>query len=251
MTPLVSIIMPCYNAEAYIEASIVSVVNQSYQKWELLIVDDNSTDMSSHIIKRFEQQDARIVSLHNHQNLGAAQSRNRALEQAKGRYIAFLDSDDIWFASKLEKQITLMQEQNIALCYSHYEVIDEEGTPLTTYHAPTHVRYRDMLKTSLIGTLTMVYDREILGTPYFQSIGHEDYVFKLALLKKIPYAVGIDEILAQYRRHTQSLSSNKLKTIYWQWKIYREVEKLSLIKSLYYFVHYAYFGVFKYRASPK
>jgi len=247
MTPLVSIIMPCYNAEQYIEESILSVLSQSYINWELLIIDDNSTDTSNEIIHTFQQKDARIKSIKNHINLGAAKSRNHGLDAATGTYIAFLDSDDIWLDSKLEKQITFMENNHILLCYSDYYTIDEKGNLLTSYHAPKQVSYSDMLKTSTIGTLTMVYNIQEVGKIYFKELGHEDYILKLDILKKIPYAEGILEPLAKYRRHTQSLSSNKLQTIHWQWKIYREVENLSLSKSIYYFIHYAYFGFFKYR----
>ena len=140
-----------------------------------------------------------------------------------------------------------MQEEKVTLCYTDYDTIDEEGNTLSTYFAPKSVNYYDMLKTSSIGTLTMVYDTEKLGKIYLQDMGHEDYILKLCILKKISYARGISEPLAQYRRHTQGLSSNKLHTLHWQWKIYREVENLSLMKSIYYFIHYAYFGIIKYR----
>jgi glycosyltransferase involved in cell wall biosynthesis len=246
MKELVSIIMPCYNAQAYIEDAILSVQAQRYSHWELLIVDDHSVDKSSQIIEKFMQEDSRIQSIKNNTNIGAARSRNLALDKANGAYIAFLDSDDLWLSSKLEKQIIYMQKNNIHLCYTDYDTIDAQGKPLATYNAPKQVNYYDMLKTSSIGTLTMIYNKNVLGKIYFKTVGHEDYILKLDILKKIPYAEGILEPLAKYRRHTQSLSNNKLQTIRWQWKIYRENEKLSLSKSIYYFIHYAYFGFFKY-----
>ena len=140
-----------------------------------------------------------------------------------------------------------MQSKHIFLSYTDYYTMDEKGKHLTTYRAPPQVNYTDMLKTSCIGTLTMIYNTQRIGKIYFKDLGHEDYVLKLDILKKIPYARSITEPLAKYRKHKKSLSNNKLAAIQWQWKIYREVEKLSLAKSIYYFIHYAYFGFFKYK----
>ena len=247
MQALVSIIMPCYNAQEYIEEAIRSVIQQHYQNWELIIINDSSSDNSQEIIEIYRAQESRIVSLHNSDNIGAARSRNRGLELARGDYIAFLDSDDIWLPMKLNKQVALMQKEHIALCYSAYEVIDTQGVKTSTFHVPSRLSYSDMLKTSIMGTLTTIYHAKTLGKYYFEELGHEDYVMKLQLLKRVPFAQGINEPLAKYRIHTKSLSRNKFHAAQWQWKIYREVEHLSLAKSIYYFLHYAYFGVFKYR----
>lgn len=247
MQPLVSIIMPCYNAEDYIEESIGSVIQQYYQNWELIIINDKSLDNSQEIIDKYQNKDNRIVSLQNSDNVGAAQSRNRGVKLARGEYIAFLDSDDVWLTEKLSKQVALMQKEHIALCYSAYEVIDAQGMKTSTFHVPSRVSYSDMLKTSTMGTLTTIYNAKTLGKCYFEEVGHEDYVMKLQLLKRVTYAQGIDVPLAKYRVHTKSLSRNKFHAAQWQWRIYREVEQLSLVKSMYYFLHYTYFGIFKYR----
>jgi len=247
MHSLVSIIMPCYNADKFIVEAIESVIAQSYANWELIVVNDASTDKSQTYINMYVQKDSRIIHIQNNTNTGVANSRNIALNTAQGTYIAFLDADDMWLPQKLEQQVTLMQKENIAMCYSAYHTIDTNGEKRSTFRVPAQVNYADMLKTSYIGTLTTMYNAKVLGKVYLSDMGHEDYVMKLAILKRIPYAKGINIPLAKYRVQENSLSSNKLKAALWQWRIYREVEKLSFCKSCYYFVQYAYCGVRKYR----
>lgn len=244
---LVSIIIPSYNASKYIKETIESVLNQTYQNWEMIIIDDDSNDTSRDIIEQYIEKDKRIKPLYNEKNIGAAQSRNKGIELSKGEYIAFLDSDDLWLPNKLKQQIQLMQEENILLSYTSYYTINEESETINTFFVKKKVTYTDMLKTSTIGTLTTVYNADKLGKIYFENIGHEDYVMKLQILKQIPFARGIIEPLAKYRIHSQGLSNNKLHTALWQWHIYRKIEQLSLFKSMYYFIHYAYHGIFKYR----
>ena len=246
-TPLVSIITPSYNASSYIVETIESVLSQTYENWEMIVVDDCSSDETLNILNKYLEKDKRIKLISNKMNMGAAQSRNRAIEISEGKYIAFLDSDDLWLGKKLEKQIALMEAENLMLSYTSYYTINEDSETLSTFYAQDKVNYFDMLKTSSIGTLTTIYNVEKLGKFYFDDIGHEDYVMKLQILKQIPYAKGLNEPLAKYRIHTQGLSSNKLKTALWQWHIYRKVEKLSFIKSMYYFMHYTYNGIFKYK----
>jgi len=208
MKELVSIITPVYNSKRFIESAIESVIAQSYQNWEMIIVDDASTDESLEIIQRYVNREYRIVLFSNDKNLGASESRNLAIREAKGNYIAFLDSDDIWLPNKLERQIELMEQKNIAMSYSHYETINQYGFVTGKFLAPLKITYQDMLKTSYIGTLTTIYSVRKLGKIYFTNIGHEDYVLKLEILKKIDYAIGVDEVLAQYRITENSLSSN-------------------------------------------
>lgn len=244
---LVSIITPSYNSEKYISETIESVLTQTYSNWEMLIVDDMSTDDSLQIIKAYTKKDSRIKLIRSERNLGPAKARNRAIKEANGKYIAFLDSDDIWLHNKLEKHLTLMQENNIYLSYSAYYTMNNQGDILSIFPVKKKINYHDMLKTSTIGTLTTVYNARKLGKFYFETLGHEDYIMKLQILKVIPHAEGINEPLAKYRIHEQSLSSNKLHAALWQWNIYRKVEKLPLFRSIYYFLHYAYYGIFKYR----
>ncbi len=247
MNNQVSIIMPLYNCEYFVARSIESVVSQTYKNWELIIVDDQSEDDSHSIVKELTENEPRIQLHQLKYNGGAGAARNYAIELAQGKYIAFLDSDDLWSSEKLEKQIGLMEKENILLSYSSYYRIDDQGRITGVFKSKEIVTYNDMLKTSCIGTLTTVYNAEKLGKYYFEKIGHEDYVMKLQMLKKIKFAKGIVEPLAKYRIVNNSLSRNKFKTAYWQWKIYREVENMSIMKSLYYFVHYAYSGFKKYK----
>lgn len=246
-TPLVSIITPSYNASKFIEETLESILKQTYSNWELIIIDDCSTDNSIEILQPYIEQDSRIKVLLNETNLGAASSRNRGLDIANGDYIAFLDSDDLWLPQKLSKQIAFMQQENVLLSYTSYYAMNETGRTIGLYTIKSKTTYHDLLKTSSIGTLTTIYSAKELGKFYFKQIGHEDYVMKLSILKRIPFAKGIQEPLAKYRILSNSLSSNKIKVATWQWYIYRNIEKLSLLKSIYYFMHYTYYGFTKYK----
>jgi len=245
--PLVSIITPCYNTELYIEETIKSVLVQTYKNWEMIIIEDGSTDKSRGIIQSYVRQDSRIRLINNSENIGVAQSRNKGIEVASGEYIAFLDSDDVWLENKLMLQLNIMQKENVYLCYSAYDIIDSKGNILSNFKIRKQVSYKDMLKTSSMGTLTTIYNAKVLGKYYFENIGHEDYAMKLQILKTIPYAKGVNQTLARYRVHSQSLSVNKFQAALWQWHIYRKIEKLSFFQSAYYFIHYAYYGILKSR----
>jgi glycosyltransferase involved in cell wall biosynthesis len=245
---LISIVTPVYNSSHYIKETIASVLEQTYSYWEMIIIDDFSDDESRNIIEDYVKKDKRIKALYNEKNIGTAQSRNRGIKLSKGKYIAFLDSDDTWLPKKLERQLKLMKEKNIPMSYVAYYTMDHKNT-ITAFHpVEEQVSYTKLLKNpSMIGTLTMIYDTEKLGKFYFKNIGHEDYIVKLKILKKIDFAVGINEPLAKYRIHNNSLSSNKIHAAKWVWNIYRDIEKLSLIKSLFYFLHYIYYSFTKYK----
>jgi len=245
--PLVSIVMPLYNCENYVTEAIESVIYQSYKNWELIVVDDCSTDKSHFIVQSFVEKESRIKLYIMSKNSGVASARNYATKEAIGNYIAFLDSDDVWLPKKLEKQIDMMQRDKVLLSYSSYFIMDEYSVVKGLFNVPKEVSYNDMLKTSIIGTLTMVYNVKELGKYYFLDIGHEDYVLKLELVKKIIFVRGIIEPLAKYRISRKSLSRNKLKVALWQWRIYRNIEKLPLYKVIYYFGWYTFKGFFKYK----
>lgn len=236
-TDLVSIIMPSYNSEKFIKASIDSVLNQSYQNWELLITDDGSTDNSKEIINEYVLLDFRI-QLFSIKNQGAAVARNNSIKQAKGNFIAFLDSDDIWLSKKLEKQIYFMKQNKIALSYTAYEKINETGEKLNDFvKAPLKLKYTDNLYANYIGCLTAIYDANELGKIYMPLIRkRQDYALWLSILKKIPYAMGLDENLALYRVREQSISSSKIEMLKWNWKLFYKIEKLGLIKSCFYLI---------------
>lgn len=246
--PEVSIITANYNCEAFISDTIDSIQAQSFKDWELLIVDDNSSDRGIEIIKAYMQNDERIKLLQNDTNLGAAKTRNRAIKIAKGRFIAFLDSDDLWKKDKLEKQLKFMKDNKYAFTYTSYDLIDESSSDLGEFLANGSVKYSDLLKTCNIGCLTAVYDTSILGKVEMPDIlKRQDYGLWLRLLKKVKWAYAMNDKLSTYRIRKNSISSNKLKAAGYQWKIYREVEKLNIFSSTYYFVNYTVNGLLKYK----
>ena len=237
---LVSIIMPLYNAERFISQAIESVLLQSYHNFELLIVDDKSTDSSIEIVTRYMKKDKRIKLFFLDVNSGTVKARNKAIQEAKGDLISFLDSDDMWLPDKLQRQIAFLNENNLVLTYCTYETMDQNSKYINTRDCLPLVTYKDMLKSNQIGNLTGIYDVSFFGKVYMEDVGHEDYVMWLHLLKKIPFTKGIEEPLAKYRVLSGSISSNKIKTLAWQWHIYIEVEKLNFFQSFYYFGYYVY-----------
>lgn len=244
----VAIIMPSYNSEKFIVESVESVLAQTYSNWELIIVDDCSPDSSNHIIMKYVDSDHRIKLIKLEKNSGPAVARNTAIEAANGRYIAFLDSDDVWLPNKLEKQIKFMQDNDLAFTYSSYRLVGEDNEHLGVFIIKDKISYFDMLKTCSVGCLTAIYDTEKIGKQYMPLIlKRQDYGLWLKILKLIGETRGILEPLATYRIRKNSVSSNKVKAAKYQWKIYREIEKLSFLKSLYYFAFYAYNGVTKYK----
>ncbi len=248
MSELVSIIMPSYKSERFIRASIESVLNQTYPYWELIVIDDKSPDNSNKIVEDFMKKDKRIKLIKLEKNSGPAIARNTGIKEAKGRYISFLDSDDQWLPEKLEKQIKFMKENNLALTYSSYYMIDEDDKPAGIYTVPEEVTYKELLKRNMIGCLTGIYDTEKLGKVYMPDIlKRQDHALWLKILKQIGKTKGIKEPLAIYRLRKNSVSSNKILSAKYQWKLYREVEKLNIIKSVYYFLWYTYYGVNKYK----
>lgn len=232
----ISIITPLYNGEKYIEETILSVIKQTYNNWEMLIVDDCSSDNSPNIVKKYVEQDKRIKHIRLEKNSGAAIARNKAIEIAEGEYIAFLDSDDLWKKEKLEKQINFMKENNYAISFTEYEEINENGKKLNILiKSPQKpVTYRSYLLTNPIGCLTGMYSVKKLGKVYMPLLkNREDTGFWLNILKK-DVAYSLKENLADYRVRKGSLSFNKFSLIKFHWNLYREVEKLSLIESLFY-----------------
>ncbi len=245
---LVSIIMPNYNGSKYISQAIESVLAQTYKNWELIIIDDCSTDDSLKVIDAYIKKDDRIRLIKLENNMGPAIARNVGIDNARGRYIAFLDSDDLWLKHKLENQVVFMQEYQVGLCYSSYYIIDELGKVIGKFEIlKDRITYRDMLKTCIIGNSTAIYDVKILGKMFLQDVGHEDYVLWLQILKKIAFGRGIRSFLAMYRLRRSSLSGNKFRSAMWQWNVYRNVEKLSFLRSIYYFGFYIWYGLNKYK----
>ena len=231
---LVSVIMPAYNCAAYIEEAIQSVLAQSYSYWELLVVDDCSSDQTVALVQRLQQQDTRIRLLQNTTNLGGAGARNRAIEQAKGRYIAFLDADDFWLPTKLEIQIKAMQQHHYAFMFSAYRLVGEQGECLGHVDVPRRVDYAMLLKHNYIGCLTAIYDTGQLGKIFMPVVRkRQDFALWLQVLKRADAAYGINEPLACYRIRAGSLSGNKKDAFSYYWKVLREVEGLSWLRSAY------------------
>lgn len=242
---LVSIITPNYNSARFIGETIESVLAQTYTNWELIIIDDNSTDNSLEVLEQY-QDHPKIRIISNSVNSGAAICRNQAIEIAKGRFIAFLDSDDVWYPEKLEKQINFMHNNQHVFTYTAYDKINEQGNEIGHIDIPLKLNYQDLLKTCSIGCLTAIYDTNKLGKVYMPDIRkRQDYGLWLKILKQEKFAYGINTSLAKYRVRNNSISSNKLKAAGYQWKIYRDVEDLSLIKSFILMIHYTFHGVIK------
>lgn len=245
MNNLVSVIMPNYNGAKFIRSAVESVIYQTFPYWELIIVDDCSTDESICIIEGFLKLDNRITLIKNDINSGVAFSRNRGIKSAKGKFISFLDSDDLWLPNKLEKQLDFIFKNGAKIVYSAYDVIDENNKILGYVLPPDKLDYNKLLKSNFIGNLTGLFDSESLGKPDVVEMGHEDFIFWLELLKKNDFAFGIIDVLARYRKKDKSLSSNKFKALKWQWDIYRKNQKINFFKSLFLIGNYAYYGLTK------
>ena len=234
MEPLVTIIMPVYNAAKYMRESIDSVCNQTYQNWELLLIDDGSKDESPEIIREYEKMDARIHPIWSEKNGGVATARNKGIEATKGEYIAFLDSDDLWKPEKLEKQIAYMKEHQAAFTYSAYDVIDEDGNyvkTITPYW--DKVGYEKLLNTNIIACCTTAIKAEYVKDNPMPQLKHEDYATWLNILKNHQIeAECIPGNWSVYRKVKGSVSSNKLRTIAWNWNIYRNNQKLGFFRSV-------------------
>ncbi len=256
---LVSIIVPVYNAGEYIEETIRMVESQTFENWELLLVDDCSEDGSRQIIKDYlakrrikaeqekektgEGEKKQIRLIEKKSNQGAAMARNTGIDAARGRYIAFLDADDIWMSEKLEKEMSFMKEKQAAFVCTSYEFGDEAARGIgKIVHVPSSMTYRQALSRTVIFTTTVLLDtaktgRELIHMPVVKS---EDTALWWKLLRNGFTVYGLDEVLAIYRRPAQSLSSNKLEAVKRIWHLYREQEKLSLLYSAYNFVFWAF-----------
>ncbi len=246
---LVSIITPLYNGERFLSQTIESVLNQTYPCWEMLIVNDGSTDNSEQIANSYAQKDNRI-KVYSQENAGSAAARNNGIRRASGRYIALLDADDLWEADFLEKQLRLLQDKDCQLVYSAYKRIDENNKEiLQPFVPPVCIDYKQLLKTCYIAPVTALYDTGKYGKVYlnedFKSL-RDDYVYWLEIVKKCGKAYGNQELLSSYRIVGNSVSRSKRKVIVPQYKVYRKVVGLNVVASLYYLCQWAVRGVIKY-----
>lgn len=248
--PLVSVITPSYNCSSFIPETIKTVQDQTYFNWEMIIVDDQSKDDSVSIIKSFEENDSRIRLIPLSKNVGAARARNIALKEAHGKYIAFLDSDDLWLPTKLEEQVTFMQKGNLAFSFTSYSLIDEKGKSLDVeVKAPKEVDYKHLIGNTTIGCLTVMLDKLQIKHIEMPDIQPEDTALWLLLLRQGYKAYGLPKVLSKYRIVSKSTSRNKFKAAYRYWKLLRSQEKLNFIKANFYFSKYAYNAYNKNRGS--
>ena len=241
---LVSIIIPVYNASNFILETINTVVNQTYTNWELLLVDDISTDNSVEIINNYikNNKEKNIKLLKLKEKGLAAGARNYGIDKAKGRYICYLDADDLWDKNKLSKQVKFMKEKDCAFSFTGYEFANSKGIPNgKKVYIPEKMAYKDALKNTTIWTTTVMLDMNKLSKEdiYMPHVKSEDTASWWSILKKVDYAYGLNEILSFYRRTEGTLSSNKLEAIKRIWNLYRTVEHLNIFKSSYYFCNYA------------
>lgn len=242
MNSLVSIITPCYNSSKFIEECIESVLSQSYLEWEMIIVDDCSLDNSRELITQFAKEDSRINPIFLDVNIGAAEARNIAINKSKGKYIAFLDSDDLWKNNKLEKQLSFMNEKNIAFSFTSYQSISEDGMDkYSIIKAKNQIDYHSYLKNTIIGCLTVIIDKEKTGEFQMPNIrSSHDMALWLLIMKRGFSAYGLKENLAYYRIVSTSNTSKKWKAAMEVWDVYRKVEKLNVVYSFICFVGYVF-----------
>ena len=245
---LVSIITPTYNCLAFLKATIQSVLDQTFSDWELLIQDDCSTDGTECYVRELAQHDSRIKYERNSTSLGAALTRNNAIRRASGKYIAFLDSDDLWLPTKLERQVGYMKEYNYAFTYTNYAEINETGIPLgKMVSGPSTISRKLMLSYCWPGCLTVMYDSSVVGCVQIRDIKkNNDYAMWLMISKKADCHL-LDECLAQYRRgRSGSVSSQKLSTlIMWHYKLFCDAEGMSIGASIFFTIINLFCGIYK------
>ena len=239
---LVSIIMPTYNCAKFIKETIESVLNQTYENWELVIVDDCSNDNTEEVVERFN--DKRIKYHKLEKNSGAAVARTTAMKMATGNYMEFLDSDDLWKKDKLEKQLDFMKKNNYNFTCTAYEQIDEEGNKLNkVIKTKKKANYNRILLDCPVGNSTVVYNVDNLGKFEVPNIRkRNDDALWLQILKKEKFIYGMPDVLMEYRIRNNSISSNKLSLIKYHWQLYREIEHLSVIRSAF---HICWWGMIK------
>lgn len=248
-TPLVSVIMPAYNSQAYIREAISSVQVQSVADWELIVIDDGSQDRTRQIVEELAQQDPRIRLVTNEQNMGAGGTRNRGLDMSRGEYVALLDSDDYWQSQMLEKMLACAQETKADIIYCSYEIVDENGEKLCNdFIVPEQTDFKKSMIRSVITCSTVLLTKKIARNHRFPAdIYHEDIALWFELLRDGVQARGVPEILAAYRQRSDSKTANKLKSACRRWVIYRKHLKLPLWQCVSLMIQYGYYGVKKFK----
>jgi teichuronic acid biosynthesis glycosyltransferase TuaG len=247
--PTVSVIMPAYNVKAYLEEAVRSVMNQTFRDWELVVVDDASSDDTPNILQTLASQECRLVVERLAKNRGVGYCRNRGLELAKGRFVAFLDSDDRWHPEKLARQHAFMQQKGSAFTFTAYEVISASGDWLSLAPpVPEQMNYHQLLGNSLIGCSTVILDRDKIGEVRFPEMRtRQDFALWCTLLREGRTASGLGDVLTQYRLSPSGISKNKWKGARQHWRVYREYLGLGLFKATRHFISYAWNASRKHR----
>ena len=247
----ISVIVPVYKVEKYLKRCVDSVLMQTFRDFELILVDDGSPDRSGIICDKYARHDSRIKVIHN-ENQGVSAARSCGVRNAHGAWLTFLDSDDTWLADYLEKQVDFLISHSCSMVFSSRKRIGEKGNVevFKPFIVPESVTYGELLKNCPIFISTTIYDREKCGLFFFnENLGslRDDWVYWLDILKKIDIAYGNKEVLGNYRIRGNSATSNKKKVLISQWKVLRNVEKVGLIRSLYYYICWLFFGLRKYK----
>lgn len=247
MSKLVSIITPTYNCGRFIKETIESIQAQTYVNWEMIIVDDCSKDNTAEVVKKLAEVDSRIKYYCLEQNSGAAIARTEAMKRATGEYMAFCDSDDLWYPEKLEKQLKFMEDNNYNFTCTAYSQIDEESKSLDrVIKTVKKTDYNRLLLDCPVGNSTVMYNVDKMGKFEVPNIRkRNDDALWLTMLKKEKYIWGMNEVLMKYRIRQNSISSNKLQLIKYHWKLYREIEHLSVFRSAFHVCYWCFLKVFK------
>jgi teichuronic acid biosynthesis glycosyltransferase TuaG len=247
--PEVSVIMPAYNCERYIEEAVRSVMAQTVRDWELIVLDDGSADSTCDVVRRLMEEDPRITLHQNPENMGVAKTRNKGLAMSRGKYVALLDSDDVWYPEKLEKQLALAFQTGADVIYCSYGIIDETGAKrCDDFIVPSATTYEDTLVQSVISCSTALLSREVCDRyAFLPACYHEDLLLWLQILRDGNEARGVTEVLADYRVLQGSRSFNKWNSAVQRWKIYREYMKEPFLKSIIRISQYALLALKKYK----
>ena len=249
VTPLVSVIMPAYNAAPFIEEAIMSVVNQTVKSWELFVIDDCSKDDTLDVVKRLVETDGRIHVLANPENMGVAKTRNRGLDLCRGKYAALLDSDDYWLPEFLEKMLARAEETGADIVYCSYEMVDESNRKVCNdFIVPPTTTFKESIVRSVITCSTVLVTAEIANNCRFPTnMYHEDIALWFQLLKDGKCARGVADVLAAYRQRRNSRSAGKLKSACRRWVIYRKHLKMPLYQCVTTLARYGYYGMKKFK----
>ena len=238
--------MPLYNSANTIEDAVQSVLSQKYELWELIIIDDNSSDNSIEIIKRYSSIDSRIIVYKTNKNVGSGQARNIGISHSSGELIAFLDSDDIWLSSKLSTQVKMFENKKVTFVCSGYQRFHTVTNRTENVGVPDIIRYKDLLKTNYIGCLTVILRKSAFKNLQFPDMRkRQDYALWLTLLKDGTKVYCLNQVLARYRHGHISTTSNKVKSIMHTWKVYRDFLEFNFLYSVYYFLQYLIRGFFR------